>query len=62
MTDIAEQHWRERCHDLQAEVAALEADLAVRDENYGTLLKRWKDACQDLAVFRQENRRLRDME
>ena len=26
MTDIAEQHWRERCHDLQAEVTALEAE------------------------------------
>ena len=29
MTDIAEQHWRERCHDLQAEVTALEGEVEV---------------------------------
>ena len=27
MTDIAEQHYRELCHDLQAEVKALEGEV-----------------------------------
>ena len=58
---IREQHYRERCHDLQAEVKALEADLAVSEANYGTLLQRWKDTCQDLAIFRAENQRLKDL-
>jgi len=46
--------------DAADERDRLKADLAVRDENYGTLLQRWKDACQDVAILRAENQRLAD--
>jgi len=45
---------------VQEDRDRLKADLAVRDENYGTLLQRWKDACQDVAILRAENQRLAD--
>ena len=47
--------------DAADERDRLKADLAVRDENYATLLKRWKEATQDLAIFRAENQRLKDL-
>ena len=51
----------EPMHRMMLERDRLKADLAVRDENYATLLKRWKEATQDLAIFRAENQRLKDM-
>ena len=51
----------EVCDAKSSELDRLKADLAVRDENYATLLKRWKEATQDLAIFRAENQRLKDL-
>jgi len=65
LTDIAEQHWRERAHDLQAEVRQLTTDLEraedqlrVERDNYAQLLQRWKSACQDVAQYRDQLQRL----
>ena len=44
--------------DAADERDRLKADLAVRDENYATLLKRWKDACSDAVQLRAQ---LRDL-
>ena len=65
MTDIDTKQdvfWvpESQCRIVEDERDRLKADLAVRDENYGTLLQRWKDACQDVAILRAENQRLAD--
>ena len=66
MTDIDTKQdvfWvpESQCRIVEDERDRLKADLAVRDENYATLLKRWKEATQDLAIFRAENQRPKDL-
>ena len=64
MTDIDTKQYVDGTalfYAAQGEIDSLRNALKVRDENYATLLKRWKEATQDLAIFRAENQRLKDL-